>query len=233
MANLSETSQCFGVGQDGRRFHVAVKATTQLYCGGAVSQMVATGALVPTGTAGSGPAIGKITHDVLGGAADGDARGLVETDRIFLFDNATAGDACADTMPIGAPVWASDDHTAANNSNSNARQKLGTFQGMEASGKVRVKMCPEDTRGALALQSGRGTFVAGVLTVNAGITLTANSRIVFSRVSEAGTDGDEIRCPDADRTVGGPGTGSFTARAFLSGVAATSDTSTFDWIIVG
>ena len=48
-----------------------------------------------------------------------------------------------------------------------------------------------------------------------------------------GTDGDEIRVPTADRTVGGPGTGSLVFRSFLSGVAATSDTSTFDYLIVG
>ena len=52
-------------------------------------------------------------------------------------------------------------------------------------------------------------------------------------MTEAGTDGDEIRVPDADRTVGGPGTGSLVFRSFLSGVAATSDTSTFDYVIIG
>jgi hypothetical protein len=83
------------------------------------------------------------------------------------------------------------------------------------------------------IQSGRGTFAAGVLAVSTGITVTASSRVFASRVTEAGTDGDEIRVPDADRTVGAPGTGALTFRSFLSGTAATSDTSTFDYLIVG
>lgn len=81
------------------------------------------------------------------------------------------------------------------------------------------------------IQTGTGTLVAGVLTVNAGISVSPISRIIAMRVTEAGTDGDELRCPLADRTVGGPGVGSITIRAFLNGAPATSDTSTVEFFI--
>jgi hypothetical protein len=74
--------------------------------------------------------------------------------------------------------------------------------------------------------------VAGVLTVNAGITLTSSSRIFLTRKTAGGTSGDELRVPTADRTTGGPGTASMTIRSYLSAVAATSDTSTVEWLIV-
>jgi hypothetical protein len=130
-------------------------------------------------------------------------------------------------------VYALDDNSVADNDNSGTLQQCGTFQGMEADGKVRVLISPMAGRGGLQIQAGRSTFAAGVKAISAGITVTATSRVFASRVTEAGTDGDEIRIPDADRTVGGPGTGALTFRSFLSGTAATSDTSTFDYLIVG
>jgi hypothetical protein len=232
MANIGADIELGGIGQDGRRFHVPVDGGTTIYAGGLVSQLTATGMLVPTTTAGSGPAIGKATHGVVNAGADGSVRCLIETDRIYLLTNGAGGSAFSDASIIGAPVYALDDNSVSV-INTGALPVCGTFQGMEASGKVRVLVEPPAHSGALRIQAGRGTFAAGVLAVSAGITVTASSRVFASRVTEAGTDGDEIRVPDADRTVGGPGTGALTFRSFLSGVAATSDTSTFDYLIVG
>jgi hypothetical protein len=234
MANITAPIDLDGIGQDGRRFHVPVDGGATIYEGGLVSQLTATGMLVPTSTAASGPAIGKATHNADNATgADGAIRCLVETDRIYRITNGTAGAAFSDASLIGAPVWASDDNTAAAVNTGGALPLCGTFQGMEADGKVRVLVSPPAADGTARIQAGRGTLAAGVLTVNAGITVTATSRVFTLRVTEAGTDGDEIRVPDADRTVGAPGTGSLVFRSFLSGVAATSDTSTFDYLIVG
>lgn len=231
MANLSNDIPMAGVGQDGRRFHVPANTGASIYAGTMVAQLVSSGLLVAATTAGAGPAIGKATHTVTSATAG--QRVLIETDRIYLFTNGLTTDAFSDASIIGAPAYALDDHTVADNDNSGTLQQCGTFQGMESDGKVRVLMSPAAASGALRVQAGRGAFTSGVCAVNAGITVTATSRVVAMRATEAGTDGDEIRCPDADRTVGGPGTGSLTFRAFSAGSAATSDTSTFDYLIVG
>lgn len=235
MANATSRIQLGGVGFDGRRFHVPVDGGSTIYEGTFVAQLIATGMLVPFSTAGAGPAIGKATHDVDASAVgDGVKRCLIETDRDYLVTNGTAGNAFSEADPLGIPVYGPDNQTASKTNVSGTLQQLGTFQGFTPDSKVIVRVSPEHSRaGGLMIQAGRGTFAAGVLTVNAGITVTATSRVFASRVTEAGTDGDEIRVPDADRTVGGPGTGALVFRAFLSGVAATSDTSTFDYLIVG
>lgn len=229
MANLTARQNTNGVGQEGRRFHLFVKAGVTVYEGAMVAQDVALGGLVHASVAGSGPVIGIATHQAAAGE-----RCLIETDRIYLRENGTAGDAFSDASMIGAPCYAFDDHTVYDNDASGTLQFAGIFMGMEADGRVRVKISADLAAGrGLTVQRGSGTFAAGVLTVNAGITVTATSVVIANRKTEAGTDGDEIRVPTADRTVGGPGTGALTFRSFLSGVAATSDTSTFDYVIVG
>lgn len=83
------------------------------------------------------------------------------------------------------------------------------------------------------VQRGRGTLVAGVLTVTAGIAISNESWITARRTAEGGTDGDELRCFLADVTEGEPDAGEFVIRSYLNGAAATSDTSTVEWMIVG
>ncbi len=231
MANLTANGKLNGIGQDGRRFHLPVDGGTTIYEGGLVSVLQATGMLVPTSTAGAGPAIGKATHKAdNAGGADGAVRCLVETGRVYRMTNDSSS--FSEATPLCVDVYAVDDNSVSASSNSGARQKCGIFMGMESDGKVRVLVAPELTNIGKKIQVGTGTLVAGVLTVSAGITVTSVSRVFMSRVTEAGTDGDELRCPAADRTVGGPGTGAITIRSFLSGVAATSDTSTIEYMIV-
>ena len=237
MANATAKLQLGGVGVDGRRLHLPCKTGTTIYEGTMVAQQIADGLLVPATSAATWPAIGKATHTVENAAAG--QRLVVETDRIFAISNGAGGDAFSEASQLGAPVYAFDDHTGYDNDAAGTLQQCGTYQGLEADGKILVKMSPDfavaatTAQGAgLQVQRGTGTFAAGVLTVT-GVTLRSTSVIIFSRKTEAGTDGDEIRSPSADRTVGLLGTGQFVARSFLSGVAATSDTSTFDWVIVG
>ncbi len=233
MTNATGAIQLGGIGQDGRRFHVPVKTSQTIYEGTMVAQQLADGLLVPATTAGTGPAIGKATHTVTSATAA--QRLVVETDRIYRLTNGLTTDAFSDASLLGSPAYALNDYTVADNDNAGTLQQCGTFEGMEADGKVRVKMSTAFAAQSLAapkVQYGTGTLAAGVLLVS-GVTLTATSVIVCIRKTEGGTDGDEIRVPAADRTPGVLGTGSFTARAFLSGAAATSDTSTFDYVIVG
>lgn len=233
MSNATGEIQLNGCGQaNGHRFHVPMKTGQTIYEGTMVAQQIADGLLVPATSAGTWPAFAKATTTIK--VATAGQRMVVETDRVYRIANATAGDAFSEANQIGAPVYALNDHTAQNNDAAGTLQQCGTFDGME-SGWVRVKMSPQVSAAAAAalkIQRGTGTFAAGVLLIS-GVTLTASSVIIFDRKTEAGTDGDEIRSPSADRTAGALGTGSFTARSFLSGTAATSDTSTFDWIIVG
>lgn len=233
MSNSTSEIPLGGFGQDGRRFHVPVKTGQAIYYGTAVAQQLSDGLLVPATAAGAGPAIGKAVQTIAAAAAG--ERCLVETDRSYAFSNGTSTDAFSEASLIGAPAYLYDDHTVYDNDATGTLQQCGTFEGMEADGKVRVHLSAECAARVLAgfpIQRGSGTLAAGVLAVT-GVTLTATSVIVCTRKTEAGTDGDEIRVPAADRTAGVLGTGGFTARAFLNGTAATSDTSTFDWVIVG
>jgi hypothetical protein len=234
MANVTAEIQLGGFDQEGRRFHVPVKTGQAVYYGQMVAQQIADGLLVPATVAGAGPVIGKSVQTIASAAAG--ERCMVETDRSYALTNGLTTDAFSEASLLGAPVYALDDHTAADNDNAGVLQQCGTYEGMEADGKVRVYISASAVAaralGSLGIQRGTGTLASGVLAVT-GVTLTATSVIICNRKTEAGTDGDEIRVPTADRTAGALGTGSFTARAFLSGVAATSDTSTFDWLIVG
>ena len=236
MSNATaDINSAIKVGQDGRRFSVPVDGGSKIYKNTLVAQLQATGMLVAATTAGAGPAIGIATHYVDNSAgSDGAERCLVETDVVVRLTNGATTDAFSEASILGSPVYLLDDHTGADNDNSGTLQQGGTFQGIDTDGKIRVKLSCEGARsGGLQIQAGAGTFAAGVLTVNAGITVTATSRVFAMRKTEAGTDGDEIRVPTADRVVGGPGTGSLVFRSFISGVAATSDTSTFEYLIVG
>jgi hypothetical protein len=240
MANATSNLDKCGVGTDGRRFHVPVDAGQHIYENTLISQLTATGMAVPTSTASSGPAIGVATHecDATSGS-DGDNRLVVETDRTYCFTNGASTDAFSEASLIGSLAYAFDDHTVYNNSNGGTLRAAGLFLGIEASGKVRVYVSPLATMlASLAglsggVQIGSGAFTAGVLTVATGIRVTASTRVIAYRVLEGGTDGDEVRILDADLVVGEPGTGTVVFRSYLSGVAATSDTSTIKYLLIG
>ncbi len=237
MANVTAEIQLGGFGQDGRRFHVPVKTAQAIYAGTMVAQQLSDGLLVPATVAGAGPVIGKALQTITSAAAG--ERCLVETDRAYALTNGLTTDAFSEASLLGSPVYAADDHTGFDNDAVGTLQRCGTYEGIEADGKIRVYISASANAAGGGsdpvpqnIQYGTGTLVAGVLAVT-GVTLTTTSVIVCSRKTEAGTDGDELRVPSADRTVGALGTGAFSIRSFLSGVAATSDTSTVDYVIVG
>lgn len=150
---------------------------------------------------------------------------------VFAFANSAAGDAIAVTDVL-ADCYVVDNNTVAKTSNSGARPRAGQIIGMDGT-SVLVMVGVAAASSVPPIQIGTGTLVAGVLAIAAGITVTAESRIFLTRLTAAGTSGDELRVPAADRTVGGPGTGAINIRSYLDAVAATSDTSTVEWMIVG
>lgn len=87
---------------------------------------------------------------------------------------------------------------------------------------------------AATLQSGTSTLVAGTKTIT-GVTITASSRIFVQRMDPGGTLGtDGLDVPVAGRTVGAGGTGSFVVNGINDNAATgASDTSTFDWFVIG
>jgi hypothetical protein len=122
-----------------RKVNLPVDGGSSILEGNMVSQLSASGMLVPAGTALSGPCIGIATHDMDNtNGADDAKRCLVAHDGIFLLDNATGGDACSEATMLYSTVYIYDPVTVADNSNGGARKIAGLFMGMEESGQVRV-----------------------------------------------------------------------------------------------
>lgn len=139
MANLTAALGRKPYGMGGRDIALPVDGGTAIYEGSLVSQLTATGMLVPTSTSGAGSAIGVATHDQDNASgSDGDVRVVVETDRIFIFANGTSTDACSEATLVGTPVYAYDDHTVYDNDASGTLAVAGLFMGMEPDGTVRV-----------------------------------------------------------------------------------------------
>lgn len=135
------------------QFQLPVDGGTHIYKGVIVSQLTATGAIVPYSTASSGVAVGVAQHEADNTSGlDGDKRCIVETKRAYAFANGTSGDAFSEATLIGSLVYGIDDHTVADNSNSGARKAVGFFFGMESDGKVRVFIDPSLARIVEVLQ---------------------------------------------------------------------------------
>jgi hypothetical protein len=144
MANATSNLIITTVGGPGPfTFDLPVDGGSHIYKGTLVSQLTATGAVVPYSTASSGVCVGMAQHEADNtDGSDGDLRILIESKRMYALDNGAGGDAFSEASLIGAVVYASDDHTVADNSNSNAYKAVGFFMGMESDGKVRVLVDP-------------------------------------------------------------------------------------------
>lgn len=122
-------------------FDVPIKASTHIYKGTLISQHSG-GYFVPTTTSGGGAVVGVAQHEQNNTGADGAKRVRVESGRMYAFTNGASTDAFSDTSKIGAPAYALDDHTVADNSNAGANPCVGIFMGFESDGKVRVLVHP-------------------------------------------------------------------------------------------
>ncbi len=143
MSNITKNSTYFPVGKGGRDWTVGVDGGTHLYEGGLVSQLTATGMAVPTTTAASGPALGMNTFEVDNSAGADDAKKCrVHTDRVFSLANGTSGDAFSVASLLGAPAYAIDDNSVADNDAGGTRPLAGMFVGFADDGRVNVLVGP-------------------------------------------------------------------------------------------
>src|SRR5262245_48494359 len=118
MANATDNLIAEAAGDTGPMVvNLPVKGSTHIYKGTLISQHSG-GYYVPYSTSGGSVAVGVALHEQNNTGSDGDKRVAVESHRIYVFANGTAGDAFSDTSPLGAPVYATDDHTVADNSSS-------------------------------------------------------------------------------------------------------------------
>ena len=142
MSNASANLELIPIGDGGICcFDVPVKGSTHIYKGTLISQHSG-GYFVPMTTSGGGCAVGVAQHETNNTGSDGDKRVRVESMRAYAFANGTSGDAFSDTSVVGAPVYAVDDHTVADNSSTATRKCVGRFLGFESDGKVRVFVDP-------------------------------------------------------------------------------------------
>lgn len=149
MSNASSGQPIFesGANQTEIRFHATVDSGAPIYKGTLISQLTSGGLLVPFSTASAGHCVGMATAD-----AALSARAEIATRCMRAMVNGTSSDAFADTDSIGAPVYATDDHTVAKTSGTNGRKCVGFFFGLESDGKVRVFLDPIMARLYGALQ---------------------------------------------------------------------------------
>jgi len=143
MSNATASLGMEAAGDSGASvIYLSVKGSTAVYKGTIVCQN-GSGYVLPYSASGASYAVGVAQHDADNSSgSDGAKKVAVEVRRIYVFANGTAGDAFAETSQVGVPVYGTDDHTVADNSNSAARKVLGQFQGFESDGKVRVLIDP-------------------------------------------------------------------------------------------
>lgn len=154
MANATSSLLTPAVGSGGiTQFSVPVDGGSTIYKGTLVAQLTSGGYAVPYSTSSSGVAIGVATHDADNASgSDGDKRVVVESRAMYAFTNGAGGDAFSDVHKIGSVVYASDDHTVADNSSSQTYKPVGFFYGMESDGKVRVFVDPAQATIVAAIQ---------------------------------------------------------------------------------
>lgn len=123
-------------------FDLPVAASAHIYRGTLISQLTASGNVVPYSTALSSRVVGVAQFEIDNSSGSaGDKRLRIETKRMYAMKNGTSGDAFSESSIIGDVVYGSDDHTVAKVS-TGGRKPVGFFFGMEADGKVRVFVDP-------------------------------------------------------------------------------------------
>lgn len=205
MANATADLKYTAIGADGRVTHHPVDGGTTIYKGTLVSQLTATGQLVPTSTASSGAAIGvAMAKADNASGADGAVRVAIESDRVFLFTNGTSTNAFSEASLIGSPAYAFDDHTVYDNDAAGTLKRAGYFMGMDPTGKVRVLVSSvalgegldSGEAAPLHIAAVRGASTANIADLAAftvagvdGLTYVAGERILLKNQSTASQNG--------------------------------------------
>lgn len=144
MADATKDLAILRAGKEGTQINMPMGDTEVVFKGTMVAQDATDGGVANVGTANSGQVVGVATHGEVGGAATGDTRIWIETDRIFIFNNAAGPNDCEETLAIGADVFAEDDNTISDNDQAASLEKAGVFYGLEDGGtKVRVYVGPQ------------------------------------------------------------------------------------------
>jgi hypothetical protein len=209
------------IGDDGlpELISVRVKASTIIYKGALVA--LSAGYLVPASAAAGLRCIGRADESVDNSAgADGALRCQVRPG-VFLFDNATAGNAIA-AAQVGTSCYVVDDHTV---SKTPGPAIAGVVVDIESDGQIAVLVGIGPTFAEFdspLVQKGVATLVAGTVTVT-GVMLRATSRIMFSRNTSGGTAG-HLAAPSASRDT--------VAGSFVISSSSGTETSTVDYEIL-
>jgi hypothetical protein len=235
MANTAVNLITDGIGGGAiHTFDLPVDGGSHIFKGSLVSQLTATGMVVPYSTAAAGVCVGVAQHEQDNSAgADGAKRIRIETKRTYALTNGAGGDAFSEASLIGSIVFGTDDHTVADNSANSANRAIGFFMGMESDGKVRVFVDPSGATladnlagGNIArLQVAGGTFAAGTATIATGITVTASTD-AFVIMSAVVTGSINVGCfahLKASNVVGAPGTGSVIVKILGDDGAVDAD----------
>lgn len=111
--------------------------TVAIEKGHMVAQLAADGTIVAAGTALSGPCIGVAQHSAAIGASI-----IIETNGVYVFENGTAGDACTAATLHGYTVYCFNSYTVYDNSAGGTLFSAGQYMGLNADGKVKVKITP-------------------------------------------------------------------------------------------
>jgi len=150
----------------------------------------------------------------------------------FAWENSAGGDEIT-AADIGGDCFLVDNQTVALSPGGGTRSLAGRVVAVDG-GKPVVAMGLNGSVSPAALlelfeappiRAGTGTLVAGTATITG--TLTGTSRIIVTRNTAGGTIGD-LRAPSASRVPGQGGAGSFVVNASVN-----TDTSTFDYLVIG
>jgi hypothetical protein len=154
MANATANLITEAIGGGGiLTFNLGVDGGTHIYKGVLVTQLTGTGYVVPYSTASAGVCVGVAQHEADNtSGADNALRVVIESRRCYAFTNGAGGDAFSEASLIGALVYATDDHTVADNSATQTLKPVGFFYGMESDGKVRVFIDPHTAKIVETLQ---------------------------------------------------------------------------------
>lgn len=180
--------------------------------------------------------VGVAEESVVNSGAAG-AKNITVRRGVFPFVN--KADDLLTQAEVGKTAWLVDDETVGKT--KGGRAPAGRLVKIDSNGawvEVGVHSAaslldvPSD---AARIQAGSATLVAGTVTINSGIRLTATSRIVVTpRTPGGGTQGVKYAVPQANRTTGAAGVAAFVINAVdNAGALVNTDTSTLDFIIVG
>lgn len=142
MANATADLVIEPYGKGGRDINMPMSDGETVFKGTMVAQDATDGGIARVGTANHGDVRGVAKHGAVGGAATGDERILIETDRVFVFNNAANPNNVEETLELYTQVFAEDDNTISDNDQGATLQAAGLYMGLEPDGRVRVYIGP-------------------------------------------------------------------------------------------